>query len=127
MTLSSSTTVQPKPQTEQSSASTNVASLLAALIIAMYAAKKTRKQLRKLKGKLAIAYLKEILRKKFNRITSLFSRKPAPVSDRTLLYILLGLVVLVLIFIEPVVAIAVLLLGILLILLTQHGFGSQNQ
>jgi len=87
----------------------------------MYAAQKSKKQLRKLKRQLAFTYLKEVVRSKINKFKSLFSKKPAPTSDRTLLYILLGLLVLILIFIEPLVAIAVLLVGILVLLLVSHG------
>jgi hypothetical protein len=54
----------------------------------------------------------------FARVKSLFSKKAPPIDNRTLLYILIGLAVLILIFIEPVVALVLLLIGILLYLFT---------
>ena len=119
-----STAVQPQgdsPGSFNNSSPSNSATTLIAILLAMYAAQKSKKQLRKLKRQLAFTYLKEVVRIKINRFKSLFSKKPAPTSDRTLLYILLGLLVLILIFIEPVVAIAVLLVGILVVLLVSHG------
>ena len=65
--------------------------------------------------------MKEVVRVKTTKLKSMFSKKPAPASDRTLLYILLGLLVLILLFVEPVVAIVVLLVGILVLLLVYHG------
>ena len=120
----SSTAVQPQgdsPGNFYNSSPSNSAAALIAILLAMYAAQKSKKQLRKLKRQLAFTYLKDVLRSKINKFKSLFSKKPAPTSDRTLLYILLGLLVLILIFIEPVVAIAVLLVGILVLLLVSHG------
>jgi dolichol kinase len=125
MAFSSFIIIRPKDETEQPSAFTHTASFLTALLIAIYAAQKSRNQLRKLKRKLVFSYLKENLHRKFNKITSLFSKKKAPASDTTLLYILLALLVIILIFVDPIVAIAVLLLGILVILLTHHGFSSK--
>jgi hypothetical protein len=92
-----------------------------ALLLAMYTAQKSKKQLRKLKRQLVFTYTKEAMRNKVNKLKSLFSKKPAPTSEKTLLYILLGILVLILIFINPVVAIAVLLVGILVLLLVYHG------
>ena len=120
----SSTAVQPQgdsPGNFNNSSGSNSAATLIALLLVMYAAQKSKKQLRKLKRQLAFTYLKEVARSKINKFKSLFSKKPAPTSDRTLLYILLGLLVLILIFIEPLVAIAVLLVGILVLLLVSHG------
>jgi len=120
----SSTAVHPQrdsPDNFNNSSPSNSAAALIAILLAMYAAQKSKKQLRKLKRQLAFTYLKDVLRSKINKFKSLFSKKPAPTSDRTLLYILLGLLVLILIFIEPIVAIAVLLVGILVLLLVSHG------
>jgi hypothetical protein len=117
-------TVQPKNNSTESlpnSTLPNSTAALMALLLAMYAAQKSKKQLRKLKRQLAFTYMKEAFRSKVKKIRSLFSKKPAPTSEKTLLYILLGILVLILIFIEPVVAIAVLLVGILVILLVYHG------
>lgn len=99
----------------------NSAAAVMAILIAMYAAQKSKKQLRKLRRRLAFTYMKEVIRNKAQKFKSLFSKKPAPTSDRTLLYILLGLLVLILLFVEPVVAIVVLLVGILILLLVYHG------
>ena len=120
----SSTVVQPQgnpPGDFNNSTPSNSGTTLIAILLAMYAAQKSKKQLKKLKRQLAFTYMKEVVRNKMNKFKSLFSKKPAPASDRTLLYILLGLLVLVLIFVEPVVAIAVLLVGILVLLLVNHG------
>jgi len=120
----SSTAVHPQrdsPDNFNNSSPSNSAAALITILLAIYAAQKSKKQLRKLKRQLAFTYLKDVLRSKINKFKSLFSKKPAPTSDRTLLYILLGLLVLILIFIEPLVAIAVLLVGILVLLLVSHG------
>ena len=120
----SSTAVHPQrdsPDNFNNSSPSNSAAALITILLAIYAAQKSKKQLRKLKRQLAFTYLKDVLRSKINKFKSLFSKKPAPTSDRTLLYILLGLLVLILIFIEPIVAIAVLLVGILVLLLVSHG------
>jgi hypothetical protein len=119
-----STAIQPQcdsPGNFNNSSRSNSAATLIAILLVMYAAQKGKKQLRKLKRQLAFTYLKGVVRSKINKFKSLFSKKPAPTSDRTLLYILLGLLVLILIFIEPLVAIAVLLVGILVLLLVSHG------
>jgi hypothetical protein len=126
----SSTAVQPQNNSANNSTNptpTNSAAALMALLLAMYAAQKSKKQLRKLKRQLAFTYMKESVRTKVNKFRSLFSKKPAPTSEKTLLYILLGILVLILIFIEPVVAIAVLLVGILVLLLIYHGDLSKDQ
>jgi hypothetical protein len=119
-----STAVQPQGNSTDNvnnSTPPNSAAALIAILLAMYAAQKSKKQLKKLRRKLAFTYMKEAVRSKVNKFKSLFSKKPAPTSERTLLYILLGLLVLILIFIEPVVAIVVLLVGILILLLVYHG------
>jgi len=120
----SSIAVQPQDNSTSifgNSTPANSAAGIMAILIAMYAAQKSKKQLRKLRRRLAFTYMKEVVRNKANKFKSLFSKKPAPTSDRTLLYILLGLLVLILLFVEPVVAIVVLLVGILVLLLVYHG------
>ena len=116
-----STMVQPVEKTQEPSTSLttdNSASVLAALVLSVYAAQKSKKQLRKLKRQAVATLFKYRVQQSFNRFTSLFSKKsPQSISNRTLLYILLGLAVLILLFIEPVAAIILLLLGILLVLL----------
>lgn len=111
-----------------SPSSTHSAAALMAMLLALYTAQQSKKQLRKLKRQLAFTYAKETFRSKVNKFKSLFSKKPAPTSEKTLLYILLGILVLILIFIDPIVAIAVLLVGILVLLLVYHGeLSSKNQ
>ena len=120
----SSTAVQTQDNSAHiynNSTPANSAAAIIAILIAMYAAQKSKKQLRKLRRRLAFTYMKEVIRSKAQKFKSLFSKKPAPTSDRTLLYILLGLLVLILLFVEPVVAIVVLLVGILVLLLVYHG------
>lgn len=97
-----------------SSASTNspdseTASILAAIVITMYAGEVSRKAFRKLKRKAMISFFKDRVRS--------FVAPRAQISERTLLYILIAALVIVLIFVSWPVAIAVLLLGILLALL----------
>ncbi|MER3499242.1 MAG: hypothetical protein C4308_11730 [Chitinophagaceae bacterium] len=97
------------------------AAALAAAAISIYAAKKSKKQMRKLKRKLMLSYAKQNFHVAWQKFKNLFSKKKAPVSDRTLLYIILGAIVLALIFINPIVALAVLVVGLLIILLMRGG------
>ncbi len=98
-----------------------MAPVLATLLLTVYAAQSSKKHLRKLKRQAVVALFKYQMQSTFAKVKSLFSRdkKIDGISNTTLLYILLGLLVLILIFVEPIVAIAALLLGILLILLTR--------
>ena len=121
MSLTTSIAVQPTPAHAQTSFNyTETASALAALFVAMYVAKKSKKQLKKLKRKLFFSMAKETLKAKIRNFKNLFSKKPAA-SDRTLLYIIIGAVVLALIIIEPIVGLAVLLLALLILLLVNNG------
>jgi membrane-bound ClpP family serine protease len=118
-----STTLQ-HPVESASTPGTNgneaAAPLLAALVISLYAAQKTKKELRKLKRNAVLTLFKYQMNATFSRVKSLFSKNPAPqISNRTLLYILLGLAVLILLFISWPAAVVLLLLGILLVLLTK--------
>jgi hypothetical protein len=110
-----SISVQPQQQQEHSTASnvTNSAAALMGMLLALYVAHKGAREFRKLRRKLTLALLK-------NKIHSLFSRR-ADVSDRTLLYILLGALILALIIISPYWGLAVLALAILIILLVRGG------
>ena len=94
------------------------AALLAALLLSFYAGQKTKKKLNKLKRRALAELFKHRMKAGFARVKSLFSKKAPPIDNRTLLYILIGLAVLILIFIEPVVALVLLLIGILLYLFT---------
>jgi phosphatidylserine synthase len=97
-----------------------VASIMAAVMLTMYAAQKSKKQMRQLKRKAVLAFMKFRLQRAVNNFKSLFSKNaPANISNRTLLYILLALAILILLFISWPAAIVLLLLGILLVLLTK--------
>ena len=113
-------TVENTPATASSSPNT-MAPLLATLLLTVYAAQTSKKTLRKLKRQAVLGLFKYRMQSTFARVKSLFSKgqKIEGISNTTLLYILLGLLVLILIFVEPIIAIAALLLGILLILLTR--------
>jgi len=113
---SSSITIQPIQPVEQPSTSTmtNSAAALMGMLLTLYMVRKSKKEFRKLRRKFTWALIK-------NKFRSFFSGKK-DISTTTLLYILLGLVALALIIIEPLLGIAVLLLGILVILLVRGGF-----
>ena len=118
--FTTSTTTQPS--VEQPSLIENnsgTASLLAALMLTMYAAQKSRKQIAKLKRKALLTLMKLRMQMAFNNFKSLFSKNAAAanISNRTLLYILLALAILILLFISWPAAVVLLLLGILLVLL----------
>lgn len=122
MALTSTIVQQPPvPAAKPAGNASDVAApLLGALMLAVFTAQKSTKALRKLKKQAVVALFKYRIDASVARIKSLFSKKaPATIDNRTLLYILLGVAVLILIFIEPIVAIILLLLGILLILLTK--------
>jgi len=104
------------PTANPSVGNDGTAALLAALLLSFYAGQKTKKQLNKLKRRAIAELFKHRMKAGFARAKSLFSKKAAPIDNRTLLYILIGLAVLILIFIEPVIALILLLIGILLYL-----------
>lgn len=122
MAFSTSIVTNPAPvQQVPVNDNSGMASLLSTIVLTMYAAQKSKKQMRKLKRQAFATLLKLKLQATFAPLTSLFSKKaPASsISNRTLLYILLGLAVLILLFISWPAAIVLLLLAILLVLLTQ--------
>ena len=107
----STTALQPasKPVAEKNTDNGTVAaSLLGMLLLTAYAANKSKKALRKMKRKLLWNAFKL-------KVKSLFGKKD--VSDRTLLLILLGVVLIALLLIEPVAALIVLLVFLILYLL----------
>lgn len=111
MALSSSA-VQPVPQPTQSKPVGNdvAAPLLSMLVLSVYAAQKSKKSFRKMKRQFMWTAFKL-------KAKSMFSKKRAgSVSNRTLLYIILGVVLLALLFIEPVLALVLALLVLILIL-----------
>lgn len=115
-TLAQPNSIQPK----QAAKTTDTAApLLAALVLSVYAAQKSKRGMARLKRQAMLNLVKFGVKERFNRIKAMFSKKAAAdISNRTLLYILLGLIVLALIFVEPVLALVVLLVGVLILLLT---------
>ena len=85
-----------------------IAGLMAAVMLSVYAGKKSRKQLRKLKMKLTWLMVKEKIRNAF--------KKPADIDRKTLTIILIAVLVLALVFIEPIAALVLAILGLILIL-----------
>jgi hypothetical protein len=105
----STTAIQPatQPVTEKPANSDVLSSLLGALMLSVYAANKSKKAMRKMRRRLVWTALKM-------KMKSLFSGKA--ISDRTLIYILLGIVALVLVFYYPIIALIVALVLLILIL-----------
>ena len=106
------TTIQPSkditPATKEPMAGGEIASLLAAVMLSVYAGQKSRKQLRKLNRKLTWLVVKE-------KVRSFFTR-PEDIDRRTLIIILLAVLVLALVFISPIAALVLAILGLILIL-----------
>ena len=107
-------TLEPQSQSQPVSSNTvdttAAASILSMLLLSAYAAKKSKKAMRKLKRRLLWTAFKA-------KLKSMFSRKKQATSDRTLLYILLGVLVLALLLIDVVVGRIVLLAVLILYLL----------
>jgi fatty acid desaturase len=82
--------------------------LLSMLILSVYGAQMSKKTLRKLKRKFFWTSLKL-------KAKSIFNPKPA-VSDRTLIYILLGVALIALIVLAPIAALVLAVLALVLIL-----------
>ncbi len=104
------TTIQPvsKPASENTViGDATAASLLSMLVLSVYAAQKSKKSMRKLRRRFMWTAFKL-------KMKSLFAKKR--VSDRVLLYILLGVVALVLVFYYPLIALLVAVLALILIL-----------
>jgi hypothetical protein len=103
------TTVQPVSKTAPSTPvdNTTTASLLSLLVLSAYAAHKSKKAMRKMQRKLLWTGLKL-------KMQSLFSKKR--VTDRVLIYILLGVIALVLVFYYPIAALIVAAVALILIL-----------
>jgi Mg2+/citrate symporter len=101
------TNTDPVPAKEPI-ANTAMASLLAAVVLSVYAGHKSRKQLRKLQRKLTWIAVKQKFKNAFS--------KPADLDRRTLTIILLAILVLALVFISPIAALVLAILGLILIL-----------
>jgi len=87
--------------------------MLTALVLSVCAAQLSRRQLRRLKRRAMWSFVRAELGRKLG------GKRDNGISNRTLLYILLGLAVLILVFVAPVAAIILLLIGILLVLLNR--------
>lgn len=107
----STITVHPasKPVTEKPANNDPSSALVTMALLSMYAAHKSKKALRSMKRRLLWSALKL-------KFKSMFSKKA--ISDRVLIYILLGIVALVLVFYYPLIALIVAL--VLLILILTH-------
>ncbi len=105
-------TIQPAkditPVTKEPMAGGEIASLMAAIMLSVYAGQKSRKQLRKLKRKLTWLVVRQ-------KVKTLFTR-PADLDRKTLTIILLAVLVLALVFISPIAALVLAILGLILIL-----------
>jgi hypothetical protein len=101
------TNTTPAPAKEPI-ANNALASLMAAVVLSVYAGQKSRKQLAKLKRKLTWMVIKQ-------KVHNAFSR-PADLDRKTLTIILLAVLVLALVFISPVAALVLAILGLILIL-----------
>lgn len=96
-----------KPVAENPSHGDLLAPLLGMLMLSVYAAQKSKKAMRKMKRRLLWNAFKL-------KLKSLFSKEA--VSDRFLIYLLLGIIALVLVFYYPVIALIVALVLLILIL-----------
>lgn len=105
-------TIQPTNTTpapaKQPMANSEIASLMAAVMLSVYAGQKSRKQLRKLKRKLTWMVIKQKVKNAFSR--------PADLDRKTLTIILLAVLVLALVFISPIAALVLAIIGLILIL-----------
>ncbi len=106
----SSTTIQPvNTPTDNTVVShdATAASLLTMAVLSVYAAQKSKKSMRRMKRRFLWTALKL-------KMKSAFSKKR--VSDRVLIYILLGIIALVLVFYYPLIALLVAVIALILIL-----------
>ncbi|HEY0356639.1 MAG TPA: hypothetical protein VGC29_10565 [Flavisolibacter sp.] len=106
----STSTIQPvsKPASENTvSNDAAAASLLSMLLLSVYAVQKSKKSMRKMKRRFLWTAFKL-------KMKSLFSKKR--ISDRVLIYILLGVIALVLVFYYPLIALLVAVIALILIL-----------
>src|SRR6188472_4514802 len=105
----STTTIQAtsQPANVKTVDNSAVASLLSMVVLSMYAAKKSSKSFRKLKRRFLWTSFKLKAKAMFSRTKD--------VSDRTLIYILLGIIAIVLVIVAPLFAL--LLAAVVLILI----------
>ena len=110
--MSLSHSLQPAAPTPTTAIPKETPSLLAAVVLSVYAAQLSRRSLRRLKRRA----LWMLAKAKFRS----FFRRDSGISTRTLLYILLGLIVLILAFTFPVLALIVLLAVVIYLLATSR-------
>ena len=84
-------------------------SLLGAIILSVYAGQKSRKQLRKLKRQMSWLLIKQ-------KVKSAFSMPAAATDRKTLTYVLLGVLIVALVLIEPLAALVLAIIGLILLL-----------
>lgn len=108
-----STTIQPGVNIEKPTSFVydNGTSLLAAILLTLFVTQKSSKQVRKLKRQAAWTLLKLKWKSFFAKPFSIKA-----LSDRELLYILIGALALVILIIDVVAGLVVILIGILLYL-----------
>lgn len=95
------------PVNEKPANNDHSAALLSMLLLSVYAAQKSKKAMRKMQRRFLWTAFKL-------KLKSLFSNKR--VSDRVLIYILVGIVALVLVFYYPIIALIVAAIALILIL-----------
>jgi len=107
----SATTVKPvAPVNHNASVGNDIApAVLSVLLLSLYAAKKSSKSFRKMKRQLTWGLFK-------SKAKSLFSKRAEGISNRTLLYILLGVLFLILLALSPYAALAVAVILLILLL-----------
>ncbi|HZH95896.1 MAG TPA: hypothetical protein VEY06_08430 [Flavisolibacter sp.] len=124
MALSSASvqqTVLPANDASPKVNNTAAASMLAALMLGVLAAQGSKRAMRKFKKQAAITLLKYKVNATVAKVRSLFSKNaPAPIDNRTLLYIVLGIAVVVLLIVAPIAALVLVLIAILLYLLLNN-------
>ena len=116
-TITTSSVAQPKPTAKPADGSV-AAPMLAAVLLAALAAGKSKKSMTRFKRQMALLVVKQSLQQRWAQFKNIFSKKgAAEISNRTLIYILIGAIVLALIFVNPVLALVVLLIAVLVLLL----------
>jgi hypothetical protein len=106
----SSTTVQPTvPVSEKTENHATSASVLSMIVLSVYAAQKSNKNFRRLKRRFLWTAMKLKARSFFTGSKS--------ISDKTLLYILLGVLALILVLLAPIVALVLVIAVLILILM----------
>lgn len=111
MAFSATTVTSPVVPAHQpaSVGSDMMPSILSVLILSLYAAKKGSKSFRKMKRHLAWNIMKY-------KAKTLFSKRAEGISNRTLMYILLGVLFLILLALSPIAALAVAVVVLILLL-----------